>query len=96
MLILLSPCRGGLEYFHRSSASLRRRRKGNPVPGRYSWATLSPGDIRQGPEHLGWGLDARLTTLLCKQIIVTKSEEVTPDITWQNRLRKATPQNGVF
>jgi hypothetical protein len=27
------PCGGGVEYLHRSPASRRRRRKGNPVPG---------------------------------------------------------------
>jgi DNA-binding Lrp family transcriptional regulator len=27
------PCGGGVEYPHRSPASGRRRRKGNPVPG---------------------------------------------------------------
>jgi hypothetical protein len=31
--IKIAPCGGGLEYPHRSPASLRRRRKGNLVPG---------------------------------------------------------------
>jgi hypothetical protein len=30
----------------------------------------------QRPGRPGWGLDARLTTLLCKKIIVAKSKEV--------------------
>jgi hypothetical protein len=30
---LSSPCGGRLEYLHRSPATRRRRRKGNPVPG---------------------------------------------------------------
>jgi hypothetical protein len=30
----------------------------------------------QGPGSSGWGLDVRLTTLLCKEIIVAKSEVV--------------------
>jgi hypothetical protein len=29
----ITPCGGGLEYLHRSHASRRRPRKGNPVPG---------------------------------------------------------------
>jgi hypothetical protein len=29
----LFPCGGGIEYLHRSPASRKRRRKGNPVPG---------------------------------------------------------------
>jgi hypothetical protein len=43
----------------------------------YNWATLTLGDInteRLGP--LGWGLDARLTALLCKKKTVAKSKEV--------------------
>jgi hypothetical protein len=32
-LEFLHPCGGGVEYLHRSPASHRRRRKGNPVPG---------------------------------------------------------------
>jgi hypothetical protein len=32
-LIKYTPCGGRLEYLHRSPASRRRRRKGNPVPG---------------------------------------------------------------
>jgi hypothetical protein len=28
-----TPCGGVLEYLHRNPASLRRLRKGNPVPG---------------------------------------------------------------
>jgi hypothetical protein len=33
------PSGGRFQYLHRSPASRRRRRKGNPVPG-YNWATL--------------------------------------------------------
>jgi hypothetical protein len=40
-----SPCGGGLGYLHRSPVSRRRRRKGNPVPGGYNWATLLLGDV---------------------------------------------------
>jgi hypothetical protein len=36
----LSLFGGGFEYLHRNPASRRRRRKGNPVPVSYKWATL--------------------------------------------------------
>jgi hypothetical protein len=44
----------GFEYLHRSSASRRRRRKGNPVPG-YNWAALFLGDVNTGtwPSRFG-------------------------------------------
>jgi hypothetical protein len=32
-IVYILPCGGALEYLHRSPASRRRRRKGNPVPG---------------------------------------------------------------
>jgi hypothetical protein len=59
------------EYLRRSLASRGRRRKGNPLLGEYSWATLS-----HGPS--GWGLDSRLTNLLFVIIIVANSKEVKP------------------
>jgi hypothetical protein len=34
-------CGGGVEYLHRSLASCRRRRKGNPVPGGYKYGDLA-------------------------------------------------------
>jgi hypothetical protein len=42
------PCGGGFRYLHRSPASRRRRRKGNPVPGgisrpHCSWGPGPPG-----------------------------------------------------
>jgi hypothetical protein len=45
---------GGLEH-HRSPASGRRRRKKNPAPGGYNWATLFLGYINTGiwPSRLG-------------------------------------------
>jgi hypothetical protein len=36
-----SDSEGGFEYLHRSSASRRRRRKGNPVPGGYKYRDLA-------------------------------------------------------
>jgi hypothetical protein len=41
-------CRGGLEYFCRSPADSKRRRKGNPMPGGYNWATLFLRDMNMG------------------------------------------------
>jgi hypothetical protein len=34
----ISPCGGGIEYFHRSPASRKRRQKGNSVP----WVITGP------------------------------------------------------
>jgi hypothetical protein len=42
------PYGGGVEYFHRSPSSRRRRRKGNPVPGGYNRVTLYLRDIKAG------------------------------------------------
>jgi hypothetical protein len=65
-----SPCGGGLEYLHRSPASRRRQRKGTPSRAwGYNWATLSPTETRLE-------INTRLTTLLCKNVIATKSKEV--------------------
>jgi hypothetical protein len=41
-------------------------------------------------------LDARLKTLLCKKIIVAKLKEVKTGYTWQNLLRKAMVEKGLF
>jgi hypothetical protein len=40
---LVAPCGGGLEYLHRSPASRKRRRKGNPVPGGITGSPCSWG-----------------------------------------------------
>jgi hypothetical protein len=53
------PGGGWLEYLHRSPASRKGKREGNPVPGEdYNWATIS---LRTET----WGLDARLASLQC-------------------------------
>jgi hypothetical protein len=44
----------------------------------------------------GCGLDARLTTLLCKKMFVAKSKYIKPDAIGQNFLRKAMAQEGLF
>jgi hypothetical protein len=83
------PCGGELEYLHRSSASRRKRRKGNAVRGGITgphWGTY----IR-GPGSPAWVLDARLTTLLCKKNILAKYKEVKLDF-----LGKAMAQKGLF
>jgi hypothetical protein len=70
------PCGRGLEYLHRSTASRGRRRKGNPVPGGITAPPCRWGDINTWTWSSRLGLDKRLTTFLCKKIIVTKSKEV--------------------
>jgi hypothetical protein len=58
------PCAGGLENFHPSSESRRRRRKWDPVLGR----------LTELPYHWigapGCGLEANLMTFLCKKKFV--------------------------
>jgi hypothetical protein len=41
-------------------------------------------------------LDAKLTTLLCKRIIVAKSKEMKTDAIWQTFLSKAVAQEMLF
>jgi hypothetical protein len=73
---LFFQCGGGLEYFHGSSASRRRRRKWFPVRGGIIGSPLSLEDMRKVTCPPGWGLGARLTTLLRKYIIAAKSKGV--------------------
>jgi hypothetical protein len=49
------PCGGGVEYLHRSPASRRRRRKGNPVPGDINGPPCSWGIYVREPVPPGWG-----------------------------------------
>jgi hypothetical protein len=46
-------------------------------------------DTNKGNFSSGWGLDARLTTLLCKQLLLRNPKKRNLDQTWQNLLRKA-------
>jgi hypothetical protein len=48
--------------------------KREPGAWRHNWATCHWGNYRPCPA--GWGLDAKLKTLLCRKIIVTISKEV--------------------
>jgi hypothetical protein len=50
VIIIISPRGGWLEYFGRSPARRRRRRKGNPVPGelKYRDLVLQAGGLTQG------------------------------------------------
>jgi hypothetical protein len=48
-------CGGGVEYLHRSPASRRRRRKGNPVTGGTTWPRCSWGIWIRGRGPSGWG-----------------------------------------
>jgi hypothetical protein len=49
------PCGGGVQYLHRSPASRRRRRKGNPVPGGIIGLPCSWGIWIRGLGPPGWG-----------------------------------------
>jgi hypothetical protein len=91
-----STCRCGLEYLHRSPASRRRRRKGNPVPKGITGPPCHWGTYMQGPGPPGWGFDARVTTLLCKKLLLLHPKKRKPDAIWQNLLRKAMAQKGLF
>jgi hypothetical protein len=50
------------------------------------------------PGPPGWGLDARLMTLLCekKNILLQNPKKRKPDQIWQNLLRKAVAQQVLF
>jgi hypothetical protein len=73
-IIKYFPCGGGLENPHRSPASSRRLRKGNPVHGDITGTLCHWRTKIQRLCLLGWGLDARPTTLLCEKIIIVKSK----------------------
>jgi hypothetical protein len=65
------PCGGGVEYLHRSSASRRRRRKWNPLPGGITgppspWGILNarawPFRLRKyESETVKYGYESRVT-----------------------------------
>jgi hypothetical protein len=85
-----TPCGGGLEY-HRSPASRRRRRKENPVSG---------GII--GPPCF-WGTQGWRLCSVKKNILLRNPKKWKPDglihrnrQIWQNLLRKAVAQKGLF
>jgi hypothetical protein len=50
----------------------------------------------QGPGPPGWGLDARLTALFCKQIIVTKSKDVKTGCSMSESSKEGYGSNGGF
>jgi hypothetical protein len=64
--------------YNTSTVALRVAEGDEKEPGawKYNWATLSLGNINTGTWPSRFGLDARLMTLLCKEIIVVKSKEV--------------------
>jgi hypothetical protein len=47
-------CGGGFEYLHRSPASRRKWRRGNPVPGGITGPPCSRGILIQGSVPPGW------------------------------------------
>jgi hypothetical protein len=51
---------------------------------------------KQRPDSAGLGLDSRLKTLICKEIIVTKSKEVKTDRNPAKSSNEAVPQNGLL
>jgi hypothetical protein len=51
----LIPCGGGVEYHHRSPASRRRQRKGNPMSGDITGPPCAWGIYVRGPGPPGWG-----------------------------------------
>jgi hypothetical protein len=102
-LLPINPCGGGLEYPHCSPACRRWRRKGNPVPGGITWPHCHWGTYIQRPGPPGWGLDARLTTLLCKKLLPRNPKKWKPDgliprnrSDWLNLLRKTMDQQEVL
>jgi hypothetical protein len=58
-----------LEYLHRSPASRRRRRRGNPVLGVCLGLPVSGGYKCRGLV-LQVGLERKVTTLLCKKLLL--------------------------
>jgi hypothetical protein len=92
-----SSCGGGFEHLHRSLASRRRRRKGNPVPWGTTGSALSLRDINDRPNPIGWagcaggrGVDSRLTKLCCRK----NAKKWNPDAIGQNIIKKTIVQNG--
>jgi hypothetical protein len=47
-----------------------------PCAWGYNWDFLSLGDINTATWFSGWGMEARLMTMLLKRIVVAKSKEV--------------------
>jgi hypothetical protein len=88
---------GGLEYLHRIAASRRRRRNGNPVPGGITGSLCSWGIYIRGHGPPGWGLGVKKITLAKSKVVETgwstsrRNRQV-----WQNILRKAMAQTGLF
>jgi hypothetical protein len=99
-IIVFSLCGGGLEYLHRSRARRQEREKGDEKRARYLGVELghpaAGGHKYTGLGPSDWGLDARLTTLLCKKNTVAKSKvtETGWSEVWQDLLRKVMGQQG--
>jgi hypothetical protein len=86
-----SPSGGGVEHPHRSPAS-RRRRKGNPVPGGITgppchWDSLV---LQVGGWTPGWW------SCSVKELLLRNPKKWKPVAIWQNLLRKAKEQKGLF
>jgi hypothetical protein len=82
-MYLWVACGRRLKYLHRNPASRRRRRKGIPVPGGITGPQCY-GEHKKRHDLPGWGLDARLTTFLCKNKYCCENQRSEPHF-----LRKA-------
>jgi hypothetical protein len=66
------PCEGGLQYPHALRLVVAKGNEKKTSDWRYNRTTLSLEDTNTGtwyPRLGGLGVDARLTTLLCKKIV---------------------------
>jgi hypothetical protein len=75
--------------------------KREPGAWGYNWATVTGGHKYRDLVLQVGGLDTRLTSLLCKKIIVAKSKEEKTRWSnsrqiWQNLLRTAMAKKGCF
>jgi hypothetical protein len=76
-------------------AGRKRRRKGNPVPRGITGPPYHVGTYIQAPRPPGWGLDAGLTTWLCKKkMLLENPKRGKPNGIWHNLLWKAMAQEG--
>jgi hypothetical protein len=64
-----------MEYLHHSPASCTRQQEENLVPGGITGPPCHWGTYIKKPGIPGWGLDARLTTLLSKKMTAMKSKD---------------------
>jgi hypothetical protein len=93
---VLFPVWRRVRMLHCSPASRESDEKGNPVPVGISGSSCHWGTKIQGPSHLGWRLDARLTTLLSKNNIVTKYKKVETGCNLAESSKEGYGSEGLF